>query len=150
LIKLVILAIVILGVVVIMPNTINNIIPKSITETYETETKTVTTTVESSIIIDSICDKIYPDDFSTYSLNYENVLENGQCFPMSNLASSESSNTIHNCRDTENNSRTCDVTYISLDDTGNGVYRQGIITDSNGVAFVNMECIMGNNWAICN
>jgi len=102
---------------------------------------------EASIVetrnIDDFCDAKLPNGFTNIVLNFDNVLSSGMCFPIENLQ-------IFSCSQRkliDGSIQEICIADIFLSDRS-GVFN-GIQTDSNGLAFIELDCEVGIKWAEC-
>ena len=97
----------------------------------------------TSVKIDRVCDELYPNGFTNVILDYDNVINYGTCFPISTL------DTL-SCDDKKLLSG--NILEICIADiylgTRSGLFN-GIQTDSNGLAFIELDCNIGSKWAEC-
>lgn len=91
---------------------------------------------------EALCNTSFYNPFDEKKVDFENTMEFGYCFPLSYLE-------ISSCGGPNDfpEITICDADIVypepNQDDS------MGIITDANGVAFVNMECLMTENWGWC-
>jgi len=93
--------------------------------------------------IDDFCDTKLPNGFTNVLLNYDNVLSSGMCFPIENLQ-------IFSCSQKkliDGSIQQICIADIFLSDRS-GIFN-GLQTDSNGLAFIELDCEVGNKWAEC-
>ncbi len=116
--------------------------------------------------INEFCSDKFPNGDLTMDLDFDDVEENGHCFPVKYLdvIKFEQRITFEGIGEFfEGTSEILDITIadinfrnsqIILDDDGRidvvgDVHKFGIITDANGVAFIELHCLVDTEWAFC-
>lgn len=95
---------------------------------------------------EALCNTSFYNPFDEKKVDFENTMENGYCFPLNYL---EIFSCDHRIIDPDEPPELtiCDADIVypqpNFDES------MGVITDANGVAFVNMECLLTENWAWC-
>ncbi len=117
--------------------------------------------------IDGVCSDKFPNGDLTMDIDFDDVEENGHCFPVKYLdvIKFEQRITFEGIGEFfEGTSEILDITIADInfrnseiirDMQGNvidivgDVHKFGIITDANGVAFIELHCLVGTEWAFC-